>query len=139
MEKTRRMLYLPLAFHAAVLLAMTVMFFMKMKTGAFGILVMADLAGVLVSPMFMALMGICHAILHEGKVFDYLRESVVYLVIIGLLRMAVYAVQYIDSFVMTLTMAAVAIGIYFLWASIFSFTDKLMKQKTKPWNRRKRK
>lgn len=135
-EKTRKLLYLPLAYHAAILLALTILFLSKPETGAYALLIFLDLAGVLVSPMFMALMGISHAILHDGKVYDYTRCSVIYLIIIALMRMAFYAWQYIDSLAMTAILGVASVCIYILWTAIFSFTDKLMKQKTKPWHKK---
>lgn len=130
-ERTRKLLYLPLAYHAAILLALAFMSAFNMNVSSYGILMMLDLAGVIVCPMFMALMGISHAILHGGEVFDYLKTGCIYLAVAGLMRVALYAWQATDYTVTALLCGAAEIGIFLLWEVIFHLTDKMLKKPRK--------
>ncbi len=126
MERTRKLLYLPLAYHTAILVALAFMAAMKINAASYGLLLLLDLCGVIVSPMFMALMAISHAILHDGKVLDYLKQGCIYLAVIGLLRTALYAWQSTEQTFFAVICGLAAIGIFLLWEAIFHFTNKLM-------------
>lgn len=125
-ERTRKLLYLPLAYHAAILIALAFMTALQKNTASYGLLMLLDLCGVVVSPMFMALMAISHAILHEGSVFDYLKQGCLYLAIIALLRIALYAWQAPEQTLFAVLCGAAGVGIFLLWEVIFHFTNKLM-------------
>jgi hypothetical protein len=129
MERTKKLLYLPLAYHSALLLSLAVMWALKINMSAYGLLWLLDLCGVLISPMFMALMAISHAILHNGKVFDYLKLGCIYLAIIGILRILLYASQ--GEWLFAVGCAISSIAIFLLWEIIFNFTDKMMKKPRK--------
>lgn len=127
-KKTRRLLYLPLAYHAAVLLAAAISI-MNKNQSSMALLVLLDLAGVLVSPMFMSLLSIAHAVLHEANVYDYLKTGSIYLVIIGVLRVLLYLWQGGKSVGFAAACSVASIIIFYLWDVIFAFTDKMMKKR----------
>lgn len=131
MERTKKLLYLPLAYHAAILIALAFMSAMQINAASYGLLLLLDLCGIIVSPMFMALMAISHAILHNGNVFDYLKQGCIYLAIIALLRIALYAWQGTEQVFFAVVCGLAAIGIFLLWEAIFHFTNKLMNKPRK--------
>ena len=129
-EKTRRLLYLPLAYHAAVLIALAFTT-LRQNQASMALLALLDLAGVLISPMFMSLMSIAHAILHDGKVYDYLKQGSIYLLVIGALRVLLYLwlARSRVSFAFICLIASIAI--FYLWDVIFALSDNLMKKRRK--------
>ena len=127
-EKTRRLLYLPLAYHAAVLLAAALSILNKNQS-SMALLILLDLAGVLVSPMFMALLSIAHAVLHDANVYDYLKIGSVYLGVIGVLRVLLYLWLGGSSVKFALICSVASVIIFYLWDVIFAFTDKMMKKR----------
>ncbi|MCD8048724.1 MAG: hypothetical protein LUG52_03835 [Clostridia bacterium] len=129
MEKTRRFLYVPLAYHAALDLSMVILYFMGSST--LFVFWLMELIGVLLSPLFMAIMGMMHTILHNGKPLDYWKISCIYLAIIMVLRIAAYAVQSAETVAFAFETGIVAFGIYFLWTGLFTLSDKLMNSRRK--------
>ena len=129
-EKTRRLLYLPLAYHAAILLALAFTT-LRQSSASVMLFLVLDLAGVLISPMFMSLMSIAHAILHDGKVYDYLKQGTLYLLVIGALRVLLYFFLARGRLSFAFACLIASIAIFYLWDAIFAISDNLMKKRRK--------
>ena len=135
MSKLKKLLIVPIVYHVAIL---GVLLYMSMnydpKLNVVAPLILDWMLGAIVTPMFFAVISIIHAIVHEGKVYDYIYNCLAYLGIIGLLRCAVYF--FIDGITgATLGAAgailAVSVGVYVLWAALFTLTDHMMKKRPK--------
>lgn len=128
MDKIRRILYLPVAVHCALFVAMVVCQFMGVNMS---LLILLDWCGVVVSPMLLAICAVAHAIVHEGKVFDYLKDSVLVLGAIGVIRLVLYGVHSYAILPIAAICAGVSFFIFFIWFAVFAFTDNMMKKKPK--------
>lgn len=128
MDKIRKILYMPVAVHCALFVAMVVCQFAEINMS---LLILLDFCGVVVSPMFLAICAIAHAIIHEGKVFDYLKDSVIALLAVGVIRLVLYGVYSHAILPIAAICAAISFGVFFIWFAIFAFTDNMMKKKPK--------
>ncbi|MGM9551874.1 MAG: hypothetical protein ACI3XA_06410 [Clostridia bacterium] len=126
MDKIRRFIYLPVIYHSAVFLAMIVVLAMKINVS---LLVLLDWCGVLLSPILLAILSVAHAIVHEGKVFDYLKDCVISLCAVSIVRVVLYSVFSLGILPVAAMCALISFGVFFIWDCVFALTDKIMKKK----------
>lgn len=134
MDKLKKLLIAPVVYHVIVFIAM---FFLADTNYGMGI-VLADVCGVLIAPMFMAIVSMIHAVIHDGKVYDYIYNCLIYLLLIGVIRIGVYFV--LGEVIAVMFAAAcifVAIGVFAIWACLFAFTDRFMKKSPNKKNKKK--
>lgn len=137
MEKLKKFLYVPLAYHAAIFVTMIILELLKSNVS--GIMGLIDLCGVLVTPMLYATVSIVNAIVFEGKVFDFFYKSIAYIVVIGVIRIAVYAFMAPSLAVFSIGALIVSVAVFSLWEALFALTDKMMKKRSGPRGRKNRK
>ncbi len=135
MKKRTKLLYIPLCYHLALFITMLIL--QLMKSNAIGFIVLLELCGVVISPVFYAVVEMAHAIMDEGKVFDYFNKCLLYLGAIGVLRVVFYLLFAKNAVLFSLGALAVSIGIFSMWSALFALTDKMMKKR--PGRRKKRK
>ncbi len=134
MDKIKKFLSIPVAYHVALFITLAIL-----HTSASSIMVMTTdlLLGAIVTPMFMAVLSMAHAIVHEGKVYDYIYTCLIYLIIVGVLRGVVYFLC--GGGVPGLAAAGVclvaSVGVFTIWDCLFALSDRMMKKR--PGKRRK--
>ena len=126
MDKLKKFLLIPVVFHVAIFA--TMIYMIVTKNNALGTFMLLDLCGVVISPVFYAVMSMIHAVIHEGKVYDYIYHCLIYLVLIGLVRVAIYWASAPTTALVAAACILVSIGIFTLWDIIFAFTDHMMKK-----------
>ncbi len=126
----KKFLALPLCYHIGLFIA----FIMLSKSATGMSLVMIDvLLGLVVTPVFLAVLSIAHAIVHEAKVYDYIYNCLAILLIIGVLRGVVYFVFQGGDAGMMLSVGTlvISVGVFTIWDCIFALTDRMMKKRPK--------
>ena len=139
MDKIKKSLFIPVMYHLALIITLCIL---QSKPSSAIITTIELLFGAIVTPMFYAVASIVHAILHEGKVYDYIYYSLAGLGIIGLIRLVAFCVFAGEAIIMGVLLAlgvfAVSVGIYALWACLFALTDRMMKKRpTRKVNKKK--
>lgn len=137
MDKLKKFLIIPVLYHVAIFVAMIC--FAATKDANLNIVgaVVADFAGCVIWAVFFAVMSIIHAILHEGKVYDYLYYCLGFIAIIAAVRAVVYRVTMGSTLLLVaLTAGAVMFGIFIVWDCLFALTDHMMKKR--PANKRRK-
>ena len=133
MDKLKKFLFLPLCYHIGLFVAFAIL--NKSATGM-SLITVDLLLGLIVTPVLLAVLSIAHAIVHEGKVYDYIYGALMVLIITGVLRGVVYFV--FQGGKVGLMLAAVtlgvSVGVFTIWDCIFALTDRMMKKRP---NRRK--
>ena len=128
MDKLKKFTALPLCYHALLFVAFAL--FNKSLTAA-NLIVVDLLLGLIVTPVLLAVLSIAHAIVHEGKVYDYLYSCLGVLAITGVLRGILYFV--FQGGKVGLALAAgvlvVSVGVFTIWDCIFALTDRMMKKR----------
>ena len=134
MDKIKKFLAIPLACHVALFIALAVL-----HTNALAMMLITFdlLLGALVTPMYFAVLSMAHAIVHDGKVYDYIYACLIYLAVIGVARGLVY---FVCGGALTGVAAAagclvISVGVFTLWDCLFALTDRMMKKK--PGKKRK--
>lgn len=127
MDKLKKLLVLPVVYHIVVLAVM--MYMNVTRNNAVTTAFLMDMCGVIVWPVFMALVSLMHAIIHEGKVYDYIYVCLINILIIGIARCGVYAFESMNILLVAAACFVVMLAIYVLWATLFAFTDRFMKKK----------
>lgn len=131
MDKLKRLLALPVLYHVAIFVAMVCFSLTKDADLNMVVALMLDFAGVLIGAMFLAVISIIHAILHDGKVYDYLYYCLAIVFIVGIMRVVVYKLAIGTSACLIGAGAGVAtLGIFVIWDCLFAFTDHMMKKRT---------
>ncbi len=126
MSKIKMSLFVPIVYHLALVIAMCTL----PGKSTMGVTVMELMFGIVVTPMFFAVLSMCHAILHDGKVYDYIYYCLGFLGIIGLIRVVAYVIfGSMAGFLFALGLWVVSIGVYALWATLFALTDRMMKKR----------
>ncbi len=129
----KKFLALPLCYHIGLFIAFIIL--NKSATGMS--LVMIDLLlGLIVTPVFLAVLSVAHAIVHEAKVYDYIYTCLGVLLVVGVLRGIVYFAFQGGETGMLLAVGTlvVSVGVFTIWDCIFALTDRMMKKRP---NRRK--
>lgn len=130
MDKLKKFTALPLCWHIGLFIAFAIL----NQKGAGMSLIMVDLLlGIIVTPVFLSVLSVVHAIVHEGKVYDYIYVCLMVLLVTGILRGVLYFA--FNGGMPGLTLAAgalgVSVGVFTIWACIFALTDRVMKKKPK--------
>lgn len=128
MDKIKKFTALPLCYHALLFVAFAL--FNKNSAG-WSLIVVDLLMGLIVTPVLLAVLSIAHAIVHEGKVYDYLYSCLGVLAITAVLRGVLYFV--FRGGLAGLALAAgtlvVSVGVFAIWDCIFALTDRMMKKR----------
>lgn len=134
MDKIKKFLAIPLCYHIGLFVAFAIF---NGSASSMMLITVDLLLGLVVTPVFFAVLSIMHAIVHEGKVYDYIYNCLAYLAVIGVLRVILYFVFNGGSIGILLALAAlvVSVGVFTLWDCIFALTDRMMKKR--PGKRRK--
>lgn len=136
MKKQNKLLYIPLCYHLALFITMLIL--QLTKSNALGFIVLLEMCGIVVSPVYYAVWSICHAIVNEGKVFDYFNKNMISLAIIGGIRIVFYLVFAPKSILFALGALAVSLGVYSMWSALFALTDKMMKKRPGRRNKKRK-
>lgn len=130
MDKLKKSLIIPAIYHAAVFIAMIYFRFTKDIELNIVFALVLDFAGVVVGPMFYAVVSIAHAILHDGKVYDYLYHCLGYIGGIGVVRIILYPLLMGTSLIIVGAAASfVSLGVFVIWDCLFALTDRMMKKR----------
>lgn len=130
MDKLKKSLIIPAIYHAAVFIAMIYFRFTKDVELNIVFTLILDFAGVLVGSMFYAVASIAHAILHDGKVYDYLYYCLGYILGIGVVRIILYPLLMGTSLIVVAAAASfVSLGVFVIWDCLFALTDRMMKKR----------
>lgn len=127
MEKIKKFMCLPIAYHVALFITMAALNIMK--SGAMGFIFLFEICGVIISPVFYAVLSMCNAVLYGGKVYDLFSKGTIYLLVIGAVRVVCYALLAPNTVPFAVGSAVVAIAIFFLWSALFALTDKMLKKR----------
>ncbi len=128
MDKLRKMLYIPVACHSALFIGMVIVAAMKINPSVF---VLLDWCGVLLSPIFLSVLSVAHAIVHEGKVSDYLKDSLICLLAISTVRVVLYSIFAFGVMPVAAACALISFGVFLIWDGVFMITDNVMKKRPK--------
>ncbi|MBR5536204.1 MAG: hypothetical protein IKU60_06120 [Clostridia bacterium] len=128
MDKIKRFLTLPLFWHGGLLIAFAVL---NGKAAGMSLITVDVLSGLIVTPVFMAVLSVAHAIVHEGKVYDYIYSALTILVATGIMRTVVYSAfgGGKAGLLLALGVMVISVGVFTLWDCIFALTDRIMKRK----------
>lgn len=132
MDKLKKLLFIPLLYHLVIFVLMIALSFTPDRNLNIVRVMLFDMCGVLVMPMFMAVISIIHAILHESKVYDYIYYCLGFLLIIGVARLVIYPLIMDKSMIVVAAGALfVSLGVFVIWDCLFALTDRLMKKSPK--------
>lgn len=138
MSKLQKSLVIPAIYHAIVFAVMAFFSFSKDLELNIVVTLLMDFAGCIVTPMFFAVASMAHAILHDGKVYDYIYNILIQLGIISAMRIVLYPVLMGKSLLLVGVIASFAsLGIFVVWDCIFALTDHMMKKRPRNRNRKK--
>ena len=123
----KKYLNLPLAYHGALFLAMLIL--QLMQNNVLSIVVLLELCGIIISPVFMAVLAMINAIVNEEKVHVMFSGGIVRLFVIGMVRVLIYFIFAKSTILFALGAMVVSVALFCLWEAIFAITDKLMKKR----------
>lgn len=128
MDKIRKFLSIPLFYHAGLLIAFAIL---NNTAAGMGVMTVELLLGVIVTPVLLAVLSVAHAIVHEGKVYDYIYGALTVLVVTGIVRGVVYFAFDGGKVGLYLALGAfvVSVGVFTLWDCLFALTDRIMKKR----------
>lgn len=129
MDKIKKFLYIPIAYHLALFVTMA--FLTVMKSTALGFIFLLELSGVIISPVFYAVLSMCNAVINGDRVYDLFKISAAYLLVIGVMRIVFYFVFARGAVLFSIAASIVALAVFCLWIALFSLTDKMMKKRPK--------
>ncbi len=130
MDKIKKLLVIPVIYHVVLLVVLAALYFSNSPVVA-NVLTVELMLGAVATPALFALLSVIHAVFHEAKVYDYIYKCLIYLLVIGVLRLVVYValnggrIGAIASAVCIL----VSIGVFTLWDCLFAIVDKFMKKR----------
>lgn len=128
MDKIKKFLLLPVAYHVALFITLAIL---NENMGAMIILPLDLVSGAVVTPMFMAVLSIAHAIVHDGKVYDYIYICLIYLAVIGAIRALVYFLcgGGMPGLAAAGVCLVISVGVFTIWDCLFALTDHMLKKR----------
>lgn len=128
MDKIKKFLAIPLCWHLGVFVAYA---FLKSSSTAMMLITVDLMLGLVATPVYLAVLSIIHAVIHEAKVYDYIYSCLGVLFATGLVRGAAYLIFGGGSVSLLLAggVLVVSVGVFTLWDCIFALTDRMMKKR----------
>lgn len=128
MDKIKKFLTIPLFWHLGLFIAYA---FLKSTSTATMLITVDIMFALVVTPVYLAILSVIHAVIHEAKVYDYIYLCLGMLFATSLVRAAAYFI--FDGGNVSLLLAGgilvVSVGVFTLWDCIFALTDRMMKKR----------